>query len=373
MSLNIRLYVTPDFRHAPFVYDGLKQLRLEGSIDSIILIPDTYHHRDRVIIKNKNVVRINRPYPYTIIIKIMDNNKKIIIGFDLQDWDYMFSHHSLKHCKIIFKRAFNQDMVDIIQKKYNGVEIRPFGFTYNTDFKDISFFRMSKISKLLNVIFYAFIGQKYLFRYIYRQYSKMGTFKNKNDGSIIQLRKKVPEHNYIFFQVEYHNYSNHSESIMLNDYRSEVIRTLKKEFGNNFIGGIWSKGNLDKTYYDCQSEYLDKTTYFSLINNATIVISTNGFGDSIPWKLAEYLKLGKCIVSQKLKHKLPHPLVDDLHFKTFHDIDQCIEICRNLLNNSNKTRELGDNARVYYDKYIDPKIVINNYIHQSINNLNNHN
>ena len=96
-----------------------------------------------------------------------DFNKIIVIGFDLQDWDYMFSHHSLKHCKIIFKRAFNQNMADIIQKEYNGISIKPFGFTYNTNFKDISYYRMSKISKIFNAIFYAFSGPKYLLRYIY--------------------------------------------------------------------------------------------------------------------------------------------------------------------------------------------------------------
>ena len=154
---------------------------------------------------------------------------------------------------------------------------------------------------------------------------------------------------------------------MLNKFRSKVIRALKEEFGDNFIGGIWSKGAIDAVYYDCRSDYMDKDTYLSLMNNAAVVISTNGFGDSIPWKLAEYLKLGKCIVSQKLQHELPQPLVDGFHLKTFHDLDQCIEICRDLLKNRTKARELGDNARVYYNQYINPKIVINKFINQSIN------
>ena len=62
---------------------------------------------------------------------------------------------------------------------------------------------MSKISKIFNAFFYAFSGPKNLLRYIYIQYSKLETLVNNDDSPIIQLMKKVPDYDYIFFQVEY--------------------------------------------------------------------------------------------------------------------------------------------------------------------------
>ena len=49
-------------------------------------------------------------------------------------------------------------------------------------------------------------------------------------------------------------------------------------------------------------------TYNSFVKNATILISTNGFGGSVPWKLVEFLKLGSCIVAERNKHLLRGPL-----------------------------------------------------------------
>ena len=73
---------------------------------------------------------------------------------------------------------------------------------------------------------------------------------------------------------------------------------------------MWSHNSIDNKYIDCRSDYLDNESYLSIVQNAKLVISTNGFGNSLPWKLAEYLKNGKCIISEKLSHKLFEPLID---------------------------------------------------------------
>ena len=93
---------------------------------------------------------------------------------------------------------------------------------------------------------------------------------------------------------------------------------------------MWSKDILDMKFNDCQSAYLDRETHLSLMKNASIVISTNGFGNSLPWKLAEYCKLGKCIVSEELTHELPNPLIKGVHLEIYNDdiltnIHQCLE------------------------------------------------
>ena len=40
------------------------------------------------------------------------------------------------------------------------------------------------------------------------------------------------------------------------------------------------------------------------------------------------LKFGKCIISEELVHVLPEPLINGTHYNTFHDIDECVKICK---------------------------------------------
>ena len=147
-----------------------------------------------------------------------------------------------------------------------------------------------------------------------------------------------------------------------------MIRELKKQFKNRFIGGIFSKNRIIENAIDCQSYYMDRSTYLELLNRATIVISTNGFGKSVPWKIAEYLKLGKCIVSEKLIHEIPEPLIDGIHYKTFNDIIDCITICKELLLDLEQTRTIGGNALEYYNKNVKPKTLIVNHLRRCFNN-----
>lgn len=367
MVINIIIYVTSDLRHAPFLYDGLKKLQSMGHVNTLILKPHKYYNRDRVVIKNNITNRINRPYPYSIVMDIVINNSKIKIGFDLQDWDYMFSHYSLKNCKIIYKRAYNQNMVDIIKNKYNNIDLLPFGFTFNTNFYDANFSRNALTSRLINGIFYSFSDPKYFFRYINKKYQSIFKIKNSSNNNFIP-QNIIPKYDYIFFQVEYHNYKNHNEANMLNKYRSELIRELKVEFGKQFIGGMWSHSQIDNQYSDCHSYYLDKKSYLLLIKNASIVISTNGFGNSLPWKLAEYLKLGKCIVSEKLIHMLPKRLENNFHLMMFNNNKECIKICRELLINKEKSKILSENAKKYFDENVDTKLAVKKCIDKSLLN-----
>ena len=367
MSINIIVYVTSDLRHAPFLYQGINQLKLSGYIDSLILKPHKYHNRDRLVIKNNKLIRINRPYPYSIIIDILTEKKSIKIGFDLQDWDYMFSYYSLKNCKIIFKRAYSKSIIEKINKEFNNIRILPFGFTYNTKFNDYNIIRMSKISKIINRFCYSFFAPKYLFNYLnskvkYLINDKWSLINNSRFQDI-----KVPDYDYIFFQVEYHNYHEHVEADRINNYRLKLIKALKKKFGKKFIGGMWSSKVNNRIDVNCKSSFLNSELYLLLVKNAKLVISTNGFGNSLPWKMAEYLKLGKCIISQNIAHSLPHPLIDGYHIKIFDNIEQCINISNDLLNDKEKTFLIGNNAKSYYNEHINPKTVIKKCLNQSIN------
>ena len=368
MNLDIKAYVTSDIRHSPYLYSGLEILKSEGVVNSISIRPAGYYHRDRAVINNGCINRVNRPYPYSIKVKLYDriSKKQIIVGFDFQDWSNIYSLHCLKQCDIIFKKAFEKRIVLELEKNYE-VRILPLGITQPTNNINPNYYYNIKLSKLLNRIIYSLLNPMKLYQFLTRKFktnenNQLGSVRFENNNNI----KIPPSYPYIFYQVEYYNWGEASEAHQINISRINLIRKLKNEFKNNFIGGIFYKyGELDGLS-DCQTSYLSPESYKVILKNATIVISTNGFGESVPWKIAQYLKLGKCIISEEFVHGLPEPLIKGTHYETFHDIDECVKICKTLLENANKIRKLEQNACLYYEQNVEPNMLLKNRLQSCI-------
>ena len=362
-NLDLKVYVSSELRHTSYLYNGLRLLEQKNYFNSLKFIPEYYFHKNRVIVKNKKISRVNRPYPYSVRVKLFNKNskKQIMVAFDLQDWDYMFSYICLKRCQIIFKRAFNIDKVNIINKNFNSVEIKPFGFTHFVDFNDKEILLLSKISNLINKIFYIFFDINRAKIFFLTNFSK--TFQKKPNKIINnKLLKIPPEYPFIFYQVEYHDWPGSQEAKKINIQRAKLIRLMKKEFGIQFIGGMFFKKHIDIEFSDCKTNVsYDKNVYLSFVKKAAIVISTNGFGNSLPWKLAEYLKYGCCTVSEELVHFLENPIINGKHVEIFNSNQDCVYICKKIINNKKHINLIRKNAMIYYNLNIKPdQSLINN-------------
>ena len=113
--------------------------------------------------------------------------------------------------------------------------------------------------------------------------------------------------------------------------------------------------DIPDSYHDCVTNVpTERNAYINFVNNAAIVISTNGFGGLLPWKMAEYFQLGKCIVSEQLSHTALQPIIPDVHLKVFHDYDNCIEVIRELLDHKNEVNEIGRGGKKYFKEFILP-------------------
>lgn len=77
------------------------------------------------------------------------------------------------------------------------------------------------------------------------------------------------------------------------------------------------------------------------------------------WKLAEFLSLGKTIISTEISRKLPSQLLNNKHIVlttgTEEDIKNKIEF---LLENKTLTTKLEKNSREYYENFLAPTKVI---------------
>ena len=360
MSFDVTVYGTPDNRHSPYLYCGLSLLKEEGFIHTLIVKSEKYYRNDRVVLNDVNWERSHRPYPYAIKTKILNRKTGSLkrIGFDLQDWDHFLSLHCLEECDIIYKRAYLPHGFDNISEQFNTL-IRPFGFTYPVDFQDDSFSKIQKWTKYRNRLFYALQYPDELFKKIIQSLSKPVTIQNTKLSCEAEI-ELPPE--YIFFQVQCYD-SSWPEADALNLYRAGLIRKLKDEFKDQFLGGMFFETDIPDSYHDCVTNVpTERNAYLHYAKNADIVISTNGFGGSLPWKLAEYFQLGKCVVSENLAHTALKPIIPDVHLKVFHDYDNCIAIIKELLNQKNKINEIGRNGKKYFKEFIFPGAALKSLI-----------
>ena len=60
------------------------------------------------------------------------------------------------------------------------------------------------------------------------------------------------------------------------------------------------------------------------------------------------------IVAEKFSTELPVPLEHGKNIMFYDSVDHCVEICKDLLRNTEKVTLLSKNARIYYEKHVHP-------------------
>lgn len=99
-------------------------------------------------------------------------------------------------------------------------------------------------------------------------------------------------------------------------------------------------------------DYIRKTKESVMVFNTPSVCECHG------WKLAEYLCMGKAIVSTPLSRELPAPLV---HGENIHFVNSTEELYDAVIKINTDTEyrhKLEQGARTYYETYLAPEVVI---------------
>lgn len=178
--------------------------------------------------------------------------------------------------------------------------------------------------------------------------------------------------NYVFFSATIWR---ESEAPGTNQCRASFMTACKSFRGLNFEGGfspttplqnhpLYAQHMAQKRYP--LSEWLQK------IKSSVIAFNTPAVWRSHTWKLAEYLALGKAIVSMPIERELPTPLV---HGQNIHYVDGSADSFAQAIAKIKDDRDyrvhLEQNAYAYYQTYLSPAKVMERVLdHQK--NLNNH-
>lgn len=153
-----------------------------------------------------------------------------------------------------------------------------------------------------------------------------------------------------------------------NKYRGEFIRICQQLY-ENFEGGLFYIQEVEsifppyKRYKELfkdvlttkrigMRKYLQGTRRSSIVFNTPSVCLCHG------WKLAEYLSMGKAIISTPLSNVMPGDFIDGVHYLCCTDVESMKLMIESLQYDEKKREMLKCNAKKYFEEYLSPNAVV---------------
>lgn len=145
-----------------------------------------------------------------------------------------------------------------------------------------------------------------------------------------------------------------------NKERKTFIESVKAQ-NCNFEGGFFvSKShpkideykNLIFTKPYSSEVYIEKSKQSDFVFNSPAVHNCHG------WKLAEYLAMGKAIISTPISNELPVSLEHEINIHIIRNKSELDAAISRFINDKNYSHFLSQNAHSYYEEFVKPKSVI---------------
>lgn len=150
-----------------------------------------------------------------------------------------------------------------------------------------------------------------------------------------------------------------------NMFRANFIKACLKLKDVNFEGGFVPRKNNDIFGFEVitTDKRLSTELYFIKLKQSEIVFNTPAVKNCHGWKLAEYLALGKAIISTPISRELPKELLDkQTVLLSDGSLENLEEKINTIFNDSVLKERLQKNALTYYHDYLAPSVVINRLI-----------
>jgi len=143
-----------------------------------------------------------------------------------------------------------------------------------------------------------------------------------------------------------------------NEARYQFIGACRKLEQINFEGGFAERSDNDNLgFQEFLAPRISLLEYLNRIKKSLLVFNTPAVQDCHGWKLAEFLALGKAIISTEGFNKLPGENEDIIHY--IQHFDELPVAIQQIQKNINYRKTLEINSRNYWDNYLSPTKVIN--------------
>lgn len=145
--------------------------------------------------------------------------------------------------------------------------------------------------------------------------------------------------------------------MQLNETRANCVRRLRAALGDDFFGGVADTPLARRLCPDAlvrSGDDVAKWRYIRLVQEHPICITTTGLHGSIGWKLAEYVAMGRAMISERLENVVPGGFADGTHYLSFATVDECMAQVERLIREPRLRQTLMDSCRHYYQDHLRP-------------------
>ena len=154
----------------------------------------------------------------------------------------------------------------------------------------------------------------------------------------------------------------------INNKRIRIIRLLKEQYGDLFVGGV----HLSKLVLQYAPDLVlpkvltTRKHYLMVMKDADICIGTLGLHQSTGWKTAEYVAACKGIVNERLAYSTLGPFVENINYFSFIDAEECCLQVEKLFSDPDKLYAMKKANYDYYSKYLRPDLLVLNTLNYSV-------
>lgn len=155
---------------------------------------------------------------------------------------------------------------------------------------------------------------------------------------------------------------------IINTLRIDCVRQLKARFGDRALVGVMDDDYSRKVAPDLVIASTDtsKQNYLERVKQAGVCIASTGLHESIGAKFAEYVALGKPIVSESFDYCLPGDIQEKQNYLQYSSAEECVEQVASLLDSPEAMQQMRDANLAYYRALLAPEQIARRLIAETL-------
>lgn len=159
------------------------------------------------------------------------------------------------------------------------------------------------------------------------------------------------------------------ERVAINALRAACMRGLREALGDGVTCGFRSTPFARAAFADLvvtDTTLTRKRNYLALVKRHPVCIASSGLHRSIGWKFAEYLSMGRAIVSEHLHMRLPGDIAPGTHYLEFDSAQSCVAAVMSLVANRDKRAALIAASHDYHLRHLRPDVLVAQSLHTAL-------
>ncbi|MCL6474546.1 MAG: hypothetical protein K6U75_05785 [Firmicutes bacterium] len=286
----------------------------------------------------------------------LSDHQRLNIAIDLHDLSTLFYEEALRECDVYLKKSFYPPDVEKCAGDM-GRKVIPFGFNMPCSSTSSKLLVQHWLLRLYSRMFLR-SPQEALTHWrrkwgLYRTFLDGPTLKDFEQTPDVPVEPKVVFQTRVWSEKEV-GPDNH---LAVNSLRVEVMRRLRAELGDQFVGGLVPTAYAREHYPDVLSSAPARRQKFIRWSKRYLVgVYVRGLNYSYGFRFAEHLAASQCVVAHPEGFRNPAPVQpqEGVHYLPFATPEECVKQCKRVLDDTELAQAMRNANYQYYQQQVAP-------------------